>query len=291
MISHLQWTFLTIVAAVGLTVLTLTIVSLYPGESLLKHQSVEKPASDHKGTSLHSLTFSTPDKSRVHQLTQLGTIGEQKRSLNQKREEKTKGELKYLPFPMTTLPPSQLLKQSWVESLKQILSEIPQEDSSPVHIVGGNSAYQDLVLNWLIVSQVRTTPPVRNVIVLSLDRPLCDLLNAREIACVHVAETAFLRLELEEPFQMILVLRQTAIRLLNYWGYDAANLDADALVLKNLEPLYEKFSDYDMVAGRGTFPFLLGHKWGYTMCGGTFMIRSTPNTGMIIIMAKQLNHI
>lgn len=189
----------------------------------------------------------------------------------------------YLPFPATTLASDILFQQPWVDNLKKIVSKFsPEEASQPIHIVTGNSAYQNVLLNWLIIAKVRTSPPVTKVVVLSLDKPLCDLLIEREFNCLHIEPKAVLRnYGNATPFSVILVMRLTAIRLLNYWGYAAANLDSDALVLKNLEPLYQKFNDSDMVAGQGIFPIDLGKMWGHTICGGTFMIRSTPNTGNV----------
>ena len=183
-----------------------------------------------------------------------------------------------LPFPSSTLPAEKLLQQQWVYNLQQILSDIPSE-SPPVHIVAGNYAYRELLLNWLVVAKTKVTPPLSNIIVISIDEALCDLLNKRTIRCLFVDWRTYLTENIKRVFHSILILRLTVIRLLNYWGYDAANIDADAFILKNLEPLYEQYKESDMVAGRGRYPFALGREWGATICGGTFMIKSTPNTG------------
>ena len=184
-----------------------------------------------------------------------------------------------LPFPSNTIPVVKLLRQQWVDDLWHILSEIPLE-SPPIHVIAGNYAYRELLLNWLISAKVKVTPPLSNVIVLSIDKTLCDLLSKRNIRCLFVDRKAYLKGDIRQSFRLILILRLTVIRLLNYWGYDAANIDADAIILKNPEPLYEEYKESDMVAGRGTYPFPLGRVWGATICGGTVMIRSTPNTGM-----------
>ena len=183
-----------------------------------------------------------------------------------------------LPFPSSTIPAMKLLQQGWVDELRHILSEIPRE-SPPIHIVAGNYAYCELLLNWLIAAKVKVTPPLSNIIVLSIDKALYDLLNKRNITCLFADRKTYLSENIQQNFRSILILRLTVIRLLNYWGYDTANIDADAIILKNPEPLYEEYKESDMVAGRGTYPSLLGRVWGATICGGTFMIRSTPNTG------------
>ena len=183
-----------------------------------------------------------------------------------------------LPFPKTTLSGNILLQQQWVSDLQKILSDISPE-SPPVHIVAGNYEYREVLLNWLISAKIQVNPPLTNIIVVSIDNPLCQLLNKRNITCLAVNWKNYLTHNLGPAFRLILVLRLTVIRLLNYWGYDAANLDTDALILKNPEPLYQEFVDSDMVAGHGTYPFSLGKEWGSTICGGTFMIRSTHNSG------------
>ena len=189
-----------------------------------------------------------------------------------------------LPFSIT-LQSTELLQQQWVGDLKRILEGISPE-SPPVHIIAGNYKYREVLLNWLISAKVRVNPPLTNIIVLSIDSPLCDLLNKRNVTCVHAHWKEYLIKELTSPFAAILVLRITAIRLLNYWGYDAANIDTDALILKNPEPLYEEFSDSDLVAGYGRFPFDLGSKWRETICGGAVMIRSTLNSGILHSMIQ-----
>jgi hypothetical protein len=185
-----------------------------------------------------------------------------------------------LPFPSSTISVVKLLQQQWVDDLRHILSEMSLE-SSPIHIVAGNSAYRELLLNWLIMAKVKVAPPLSNIIVVSIDTSLCDLLNKRNINCLFVDRKACLKENFRQDFRSILILRLTVIRLLNHWGYDAANIDADAVILKNPKPLYEEFKESDMVAGRGTYPSPIGKVWGTgaTICGGTFMIRSTPNTG------------
>ena len=108
------------------------------------------------------------------------------------------------------------------------------------------------------MAKTKVTPPLSNIIVISIDEALCDLLNKRTIRCIFVDWRTYLKDNINLPFRSILILRLTVIRLLNYFGYDAANIDADAILLKNLEPLYEEYKESDMVAGRGRYPFALG---------------------------------
>ena len=230
---------------------------------VLKHKNSELQEEDAASFQLQmkSMNSGTSDESKSEQIEQY------------KKEEPLN-----LPFPRTTLSAKKLLQQQWVSDLQKILSEISPE-SPPVHIIVGNYEYREVMLNWLITAKIRINPPLTNIIVVSIDSPLCQLLNKRDITCLYVHWKDYLTYNLGEPFRLILVLRLTVIRLLNYWGYDAANLDTDALLLKNPESLYREFIDNDLVSGRGKYPFDLGRKWGATICGGVFMTRSTPNTG------------
>ena len=189
-----------------------------------------------------------------------------------------------LPVPYATLPTYELIRQQWVGDLIQILSKIPQK-SPPIHLVTCNYKYRDVVLNWLIAAKIRADPPVTNIIVLSLDLSLYSLMSERHIPCVHIEPEHFLAHDLEpqpKPSRQVFILRLTVVRLLNYLGYDAASFDADAIIVKNPEELYRKYSDSDMVAAYGSYPFELAGKWGATICGGTFMVRSTKNSGEFI---------
>ena len=195
-----------------------------------------------------------------------------------------------LPVPFATLPISILLQQQWVKDLQRILANTPK--SQRISVVSSDFRYRDVLLNWLVAAKTKLYPPLADVIVFSLDAAVCELLNKQSINCVYAAmESFFTKFEVIANlkgvvFTEILVLRITAIRLMNHWGYDVANYDTDAIILKNPESLYSKYKDSDMVASYGTFPFELKDKWGATMCGGVFMVRSTPRSGKTSIISS-----
>ena len=184
-----------------------------------------------------------------------------------------------LPVPYATLQANELLQQQWVRDLRQILLKIPQE-SFPIKLVTSNYRYRDMLLNWLLAAKVRVSPPVANVVILSLDQPLQQLLIKKEIPCIYINPDNFIANDLDlKPSRDIFVIRLTVVRLLNYMGYDAASFDADAIILKNPEVLFQECNDSDMVASYGIFPAWINAKWGATICGGMFMIRSTKHSG------------
>ena len=70
------------------------------------------------------------------------------------------------------------------------------------------------------------------------------------------------------------------MRLVNYWGFDVANYDTDAIVLRNPEPLYyEQYRDSDFIGSYGHFPPDIKQEWGIAVCTGAVMIRSSICTG------------
>ena len=188
-----------------------------------------------------------------------------------------------LPVPFATLPLANLLQQQWIKDLQEILTHIPRNQT--VSVVTSNYKYREVLLNWLISAKTRLKPPLPFVIALSLDKETCNLLKKSNIPCIFAPTDAFFTKHEDIAvlkgaiFTEILVLRVTAIRLMNHWGYNVANYDTDALILRNPDSLYSKYQDSDMVASYGIFPSELKEKWGATMCGGVFMIRSTSHSG------------
>ena len=78
---------------------------------------------------------------------------------------------------------------------------------------------------------------------------------------------------------MVMVMRLTVMRLLNHWGYDAANYDTDALILKNPEQLfYDDLESSDLIGSRG-YSSVVKDVLGLALCAGVFMIKSTLGAG------------
>lgn len=190
-----------------------------------------------------------------------------------------------LPVPFATLPTEELLQKSWVVKLQSILKKIPR-GLAPVSIVSADYKFRDVLLNWIVAAKTQASPPVTHVVVFSLDQELCELLNRRRIHCVYVSPSDFLTskaiasLTKHIVFSEVMVLRLTAMRLMNYWGFDVTNYDTDAIVLKSPESLYLRHVDSHLIGSYGHHPGELGRVWGTTVCCGQFMTRSSPYTGM-----------
>ena len=202
-----------------------------------------------------------------------------------------------LPVPFATLPLEQLLHQQWVTDLQQILKQLPQ-GLAPVSIVTADYKFRNVLLNWIVVAKTQANPPLTRIVVFSLDQALCELLKRRRIHCVFVAPSHYLTentiasLTKHIVFSEVMVLRLTAMRLVNYWGYDAANYDTDAIILKSPESLYLRHADSHMIGSYGHYPGELGRAWGTTVCCGVFMTRSSPFTGMKyeLVIAESCNY-
>ena len=190
-----------------------------------------------------------------------------------------------LPVPFATLPLGQLLQVQWMKELRHYLNAV-SPDSGPVTIVSSDYSYREILLNWLISALVQVDRPLSNVLVLSLDSSLHALLQGKGFACIHVPPEQLLqpaliaKLKYHVAFTQVHILRLTVMRLVNHWGFDVANYDTDAIILKNPEPLYYKqYQDSDFIGSYGHSPVDIKQEWGIAICIGAMMTRSSNNTG------------
>lgn len=191
-----------------------------------------------------------------------------------------------LPMPKATLPMYDLIRQQWMQDIRNYLLKIPPKTNSSkslISIVACDSKFKDVLLNWLISATLDTQPPLSNILILALDRPLQSTLVEHGFDSVYVdcKQLVASHMLSKRAFYIVMILRLTVMRLLNHWGYDAANYDADALILRNPELLYyEEFSSSDLIGSRGKFPEEARNALGLSMCAGMFMVKTSPQTGM-----------
>jgi hypothetical protein len=170
-----------------------------------------------------------------------------------------------------------ILRSSWVTKLQDKLKEVQSQNQ--VTVVFANSDYLESLLNWLIAAKVRLPQPVTNELVVCLDRDIFNVLNRRDIPSVYIQPSTVVDKTKLSFQQMIWMMRLVVFRLINYWGFDVASYDSDAVIMKNPQELYESHLSSDIVGSSGTFPSALGKKWGFTLCMGVILFRSTPRTG------------
>lgn len=176
----------------------------------------------------------------------------------------------------------EILANPWVTELRSLLAK---SQAKQVSIVFSSSDYLESLLNWLIAAEIQTSPPIDNIIVFCLDRDVFDVLNPKDVPSIYVdpKTVANTTQKFSHRYSFIVwVVRFVVFRLINYYGYDVVSYDSDAIVLKNPQKLFDEHVYSDIVSSAGSYPFKLGRRWGFTVCLGVVLFRSTPKTGNII---------
>ena len=175
----------------------------------------------------------------------------------------------------------ELLNTEWVTRLRALLGKLNMKNQAKFMIA--NSDYLESALNWLVAAQVRLNPPIQNVIVLCLDHDVFDILDRRDIPSVFVDPSTIANTTVLGKMHYrytVWMVRLVVFRLVNYWGYDVMSYDSDAVILKNPAELFEQYRYSDVISSAGKYPFRLGRKWGFTVCMGIILFRSSPRTGL-----------
>lgn len=195
------------------------------------------------------------------------------------------------PSPQTYLKPLRMiLRSQWVPTLKEMLQRMKFHSNltdskeqiglrKQVTVVFGDAKYTLSLLNWLVSALVRTSPPLENIIVISVDGMLQELLDKKNITSVYVNPDTITCVPVRQKMSRIWITRCAIYRLLNHWGYDVMAYDTDAIVLKNVQDILDSYHESDVIGSTGTYPFELGVKWGHTLCMGVVLFRSTTKTG------------
>ncbi len=180
-----------------------------------------------------------------------------------------------------------IVKQSWLQELKTFLTHSTPDH--PIVLISGDLDFKKAVVNWLIAATVRQDPPIKNILVTTYSPPFCDFLNSKKYPCkclVVPPETLTDKSMYHHKswlinFYKLLIARVVVLRMISYWGYDVANFDSDAIILKNPIPLYysKEYADNNIVGTHGgNLPHALRRKWGVVSCMGCIFIRSGKKT-------------
>ena len=182
-----------------------------------------------------------------------------------------------------------VLQSTWVSQLQLFVSDIGSLSSSSrmfVNLIASNFGQKHLVLNWLITAQLMAKEPLENILVISIDSALNQLLENHGIPSIHVPPHTILKsvpTKCDQGFPLQIV-RLTVMRLLCHWGVDVAHYDSEAVILRNPHKLYNRHPDADILGGYAEFPLHHFEMWQAALCVGSWMVRSTPATG------TQLSH-
>ena len=82
-----------------------------------------------------------------------------------------------------------VLQSTWVSQLQLFVSDIGSLSSSSrmfVNLIASNFGQKHLVLNWLITAQLMAKEPLENILVISIDSALNQLLENHGIPSIHV---------------------------------------------------------------------------------------------------------
>ena len=183
------------------------------------------------------------------------------------------------PEPKAVRPIVEVQRMEWFRMLRRHLSIIPP--NSQITLATSNLRYLDVLLNWLISATVRSGIPLVSILIISLDRRVHELLRRKGITSVYILPDALVnpKAAFHEPFEKVMMTRLAVMRILNHWGFDVANYDTDAIILKDPQPLYDGLRGYDIVGSVGKYPYDLADVWGITICIGVVLMRSSEHTG------------
>jgi len=184
-------------------------------------------------------------------------------------------------LPSYTLPIT--MNTNWVCDLHHTVKQLTERQ---VTLLVSDRNYLELLINWLAHSVLYAFQPVKNIVIISFDTYTHLALRHKGFRSVYIPPYSIMKSNnFTSRFAHIWVTRLTVIRLLNYWNYNVLVFDSDAIVLKNIQPLLDKFNNSDIISSAGTYPFYLHRKWAVpTLCMGVFLIKSSPATGNTSLM-------
>ena len=179
----------------------------------------------------------------------------------------------------------ELEKVEWLATLHNYLLTLNKSVSPHLNMVNGDYNHRYLMENWIVAAMMILNPPLRNVLVLSLDKELCDYIAtgihtcSLDVTCIVVSVNSIFSSEAGEYWETGTMTRPVTLSLINYWGYDVATYDSDAVILKNPQELYEDHPNTHLISSASKWPYYLGKHWGFTLCTGAMLLRASPAMG------------
>ena len=125
----------------------------------------------------------------------------------------------HFPHPRASEVTDIIKKYSWIQELQSILKD--WKPKRRVVMVASNSAYEEVLLNWLISAAL--VIPLNQILVIALDEPVWSLMHNRGFQSVFVPPSSLTHKS--TLFGQIMLTRLSVIRLLNHWGFDVYSND------------------------------------------------------------------
>jgi len=189
------------------------------------------------------------------------------------------------PYPKITHQPYEILTSPWATKMKAKLEAAKVGKQLTLLTVSLN--YLPILINWLIHAKLNALPLMENLLVVCVDQDSHEILSRKGILSqlVQVTDIIYTMKDMDDNkvFSARVITRLTVLRLLNYWGYDVLVIDIDALLINNIQPIFDHFSDSDIIAStvnsNNCIPSTARNAWGFCLCIGLLLIRSNTNTG------------
>ena len=179
----------------------------------------------------------------------------------------------------------ELRKVGWVTELHDHLLTLNKSVSPHVNMVFGDYFHRILVLNWIVGALVNLKTPLSNVLVISLDHSLCDIVSNQmytlPVTCITAPVETIISFERGSDWITATMVRPLVLRLINFWGYDVATYDSDAVILKNPQVLYDQHSDVKLIASPSIWPEDMSEEWGFTLCTGALLLKASSTMGRL----------
>ena len=189
------------------------------------------------------------------------------------------------PYPKITHQPHEILNSPWATKMKAKLEAVII--GKQLTFLTASLNYLPILINWLIHAKLNALPLMENLLVVCVDKQCHEILSRKGIVSqlVQVTDIIYSMKDMDDNkvFSARVITRLTVLRLLNYWGYDVLVMDIDALLINNIQPIFDHFSDSDIIVStanaQNCIPSAARNAWGFCLCIGLLLIRSNTNTG------------
>ena len=189
------------------------------------------------------------------------------------------------PYPKITRQPHEILNSPWATKMKAKLEAA--KVGKQLTFLTTSLDYLPVLINWLIHAKLNALPLMENLLVVCVDQHSHEILSRKGILSqlVQVTDIIYTMKDMDDEkiFSARVITRLTVLRLLNYWGYDVLVIDIDALLINNIQPIFDHFSDSDIIVSivnaNNCIPSTAHNAWGFCLCIGLLLIRSNTNTG------------
>ena len=155
--------------------------------------------------------------------------------------------------------------------------EVKQMQSKQLTLLICNKDYLEVLVNWLAQAVLHAHHPVDSILIIATDSFTQDVMHHKGTHSVFISVDAVFNLTRIGKVERIWMTKLAVVRLLNHWNHNVFAFDTDAVTLKNVQPLLDKFSTSGIVASTSIHPWKYFKKWKVpTMCMGSIFYKSSP---------------